>query len=148
MTMDANNDRESGPRQLLERLLRATNEHDLEALVACFTVDYRNETPVHPARGFVGRDQVRRNWEQIFTSIPDVAAQLLAYAVDGDTIWSEWEHSGTRADGSRHLMRGVMIFGVTDGSADWVRLYLEPVDGDRTNVDVAVARQVSVPGVP
>lgn len=45
-------------------------------------------------------------------------------------------------------MRGVMILGVTDGSADWVRFYLEPVDGDSANVDIAVARQVSVPGVP
>ena len=148
MTMNANDDLKSGPRQLLERLLRAANEHDLEALVACFAADYRNETPVYPARGFVGRERVRRNWEQIFTFVPNVTARLLAYAVDGDTIWSEWEHSGTRADGSRHLMRGVMILGVTAGSADWVRFYLESVDDDSANADIAVARQVSVPGVP
>ena len=74
--------------------------------------DYRNETPAHPQRGFTGRDQVRRNWEQIFAAIPDLTAEVLRCAVDGDTVWTEWEHRGTRPDGSRHLMRGVVIFGV------------------------------------
>jgi hypothetical protein len=40
-------------------LQRATDARDLEALVACFAPDYRNETPAHPERGFTGREQVR-----------------------------------------------------------------------------------------
>jgi hypothetical protein len=40
------------PGAVVERLCRATNEHDLEALALCFAPDYRNETPVHPALGF------------------------------------------------------------------------------------------------
>ena len=47
---------------VLTRLVAAINDHDLDALEACFTVDYVNHTPAHPARGFVGRDQVARNW--------------------------------------------------------------------------------------
>jgi hypothetical protein len=31
---------------MLERLVRATNDHDLDALTSCFALDYRNETPV------------------------------------------------------------------------------------------------------
>ena len=50
---------------MIERLRRATDAHDVEAIVACFTDDYVNETPAHPARGFVGRDQVRANWSRI-----------------------------------------------------------------------------------
>ncbi|WP_349897613.1 nuclear transport factor 2 family protein [Parafrigoribacterium soli] len=146
--MDANDDPRDGPRSLIKRLLRATNEHDIESLVACFASDYRNETPAHPARGFVGRDQVRRNWEQIFALVPDVAVELVGSAVDGDTVWSEWEHSGTRTDGSRHHMRGVLIFGVANGLAEWARFFLEPVDDGGVNVDVAVARQVSAAGAP
>lgn len=46
---------------VVARLLRATNEHDLDGVVACFAPDYSNETPVHPARSFQGREQVRRN---------------------------------------------------------------------------------------
>lgn len=58
------------PQAMVERLVHATNDHDIDALVACFAEDYENETPVHPARSFRGRDQVRRNWEQIFAFVP------------------------------------------------------------------------------
>jgi hypothetical protein len=48
-------------RTIVERLRRAVDDHDLDALTACFTNDYRNDTPAHPGRGFIGRDQVRKN---------------------------------------------------------------------------------------
>src|ERR1700712_373724 len=95
---------QSPAKAVLDRLCAATNAHNLDDVVACFAEDYRNETPVHPARGFVGREQVRRNWQQIFAFVPDVTATVLACSVDGESVWSEWEHSGTRADGSPHLM--------------------------------------------
>lgn len=130
-------------RAWLDRLCTATNAHDLDGVVACFAQDYRNETPAHPARGFVGREQVRRNWQQIFGFVPDVTAIVLASSVDGDTVWSEWQHAGTRPDGTKHLMRGVIIFGLSNGLASSARFYLEPVDPDPADVDVAVHRQVT-----
>lgn len=132
-----------GPAALIQRLAAATNAHDVDALVACFAGDYRNETPAHPARSFDGRDQVRRNWEQIFAFVPDITAEVLRFTVDGDTVWSEWEHRGTRSDGSEHLMRGVVIFGVTNTEAAWARFYLEPVDSGGSDVGAAVQRQVA-----
>jgi ketosteroid isomerase-like protein len=128
---------------VLTRLERATNAHDLNAVVACFAADYRNETPAHPERSFRGREQVRANWEQIFTFIPDIAATVLRSAVNGDEVWSEWEHRGTRRDGSAHVMRGVVIFGVGNGLLTWARFYLEPVQEDGGNVDATVRRQVA-----
>ena len=128
---------------LIERLRDATNRHDLDAVVACFAVDYRNETPVHPERGFTGREQVRRNWEQIFAAIPDVCTDLVRWAVDGETVWSEWEHCGTRRDGSAHRMRGVIIFGVVDDVISWARFYLEPVQEGGGGIDLTVNRQVT-----
>ena len=101
-------------------------------------LDYVNETPVHPARGFVGADQVRRNWEQIFSLVPDLTATVSGYVVAADEVWSEWQMSGTRPDGSAHLMRGVVIFTVRDGRASHARFYLEPVDLDDSDVDAAV----------
>src|SRR4051794_9513609 len=98
---------------VIDRLIRATNDHDLDGIVDCFAADYRNETPAHPARGFVGREQVRRNWTSILAAVPDVTATVLRVAVDGDTVWTEQEHRGTRPDGDVHLMRGVVVFGVT-----------------------------------
>jgi ketosteroid isomerase-like protein len=120
----------------------ATNAHDIEAICACFAPDYRNETPVHPARGFTGSEQVRRNWTQILTSIPDLAAEVVGSAVSGETVWSEWEHCGTRPDGTPHLMRGVIVFTVKDGLIASARFYLEPVDESDMDVDAAVQGQV------
>jgi ketosteroid isomerase-like protein len=133
------NGQESGA--LVDRLLRAVNDHDLEALAACFALDYRNETPVHPARGFQGRAQVRRNWEQIFAGVPDLVAEA-RWIADGETAWSEWEMRGTRADGTAHLLRGVVIFGVIRGEASWARFYLEPVEERGASIDEAVRQAV------
>jgi ketosteroid isomerase-like protein len=127
---------------MLTALERATDRHDLEALVDCFAPEYRNETPVHPARGFRGREQVRRNWTQIFAAVPDLRARVLRSVVDGGTVWSEWEMSGTRRDGARHLMRGVIIFEVEDGRASSARFYLDPVDSGDADVDAAVRAAV------
>lgn len=127
---------------MLQALEQATNAHDLGALVDCFAPDYRNETPVHPARGFRGREQVRTNWRQIFAGVPDLRARVLRSAVTGATVWSEWEMSGTRRDGAEHLMRGVVIFEVADGRATAASFYLEQVD--RSSGDVNAAVQASV----
>jgi hypothetical protein len=125
---------------VVQRLADATNAHDLDAVVLCFADDYLNETPVHPARGFRGADQVRRNWMQLFSGIPDLAASVLASATDGSTVWTEWEMSGVRRDGTAHLMRGVIIFGVAHGKAAWARFYLEPVEESSGDADAAIAR--------
>src|SRR5579864_2241210 len=97
---------------VLERLAAAANGHDLDTLVGCFAPDYRNETPAHPAQGFTGREQERRNWEQIFTFMPEITATVLRSCVAGGVVWSEWEMTGTRADGTAQQMAGVIIFGV------------------------------------
>ncbi len=123
------------PRSLPERLLHAVNQHDLEQLVSCLCDDYVNVSPVHPLRGFTGSEQVRRNWSQIFADVPDVRARVLRSAVDGDTLWSEWEMTGRRKDGAAFDLRGVFIFGVAAGRAKWARMFLEPVEetsGDAT----------------
>jgi ketosteroid isomerase-like protein len=130
------------PGTFLTRLVDATNSHDLDALVDCFAEDYRNDTPAHPARSFVGRAQVETNWRSIFSFVPDLRARVLASVVEGDVAWSEWEMTGTRRDGSAHRMSGAIVFGVRDGRAQWARFYLEPVDESGGNVDHAVQRQV------
>lgn len=133
----------SGPAETIERLLQATNGHDPEALVACFAEDYVNQTPAHPARGFQGSAQVRRNWEQIFSFVPDLRAELTRVAVDGTTAWTEWTMQGTRRDGTSHEMAGIILFGVEGDLIRWARFYLEPVDRSQANVDTAVRAQVA-----
>jgi ketosteroid isomerase-like protein len=130
----------------VRRLAQATNDHDLDAIVASFTADYVNETPVHPARGFQGREQVRRNWAQILGGVPDITARVLdvvTTGATGETVWSEWEMAGTRRDGAPHMMRGVIIFVVADALIRQARFYLEPVDLDSGQVDEFVRSTVS-----
>jgi ketosteroid isomerase-like protein len=131
---------------VLDKLVDATNAHDVEAVTACFAAAYANETPVHPSRSFRGNAQVRRNWAQIFAAVPDLRAAVLRRAVsdgrDGTEVWSEWEMQGTRRDGSPHVMRGVIVFGVAGGLIDWARFYLEPLDASAGGVDTAVREQV------
>jgi len=124
---------------MVRRVIDATNAHDLEALTACFAADYVNETPAHPARGFQGRDQVRRNWQQIFGAVPDVRVTArTAVDPDGSTVWSEWSMTGTRLDGSSHHMAGVIIFGVHGSEISSARFYLEPVELGGGSVDDAI----------
>lgn len=132
----------NGPHPFLVRLAAATNAHDLDALVDCFAADYENLAPAHPGRGFQGNRQVRANWQQIFGSVPDVRTEVLAHAVDGAEVWSEWEMRGTRPDGTAHLMRGVIVFSLRDGRAKQARFYLEPVDDGPATVADAVRHQV------
>ncbi|MFE5672615.1 nuclear transport factor 2 family protein [Agromyces sp. NPDC056523] len=53
---------------VLDRLVDAINDHDLDRMVALFHPDYDSRQPAHPARGFVGREQVRANWAAMFAA--------------------------------------------------------------------------------
>ena len=133
---------DGAPLSIVERLRVATNAHDLDALVDCFSDDYRNETPAHPGRSFQGRSQVRANWTQIFAGVPDLTAEITASVVEGDVVWSEWEMKGNRRDGVAHQMRGVIIFDTADEAITSARFYLEPVDSNVEDADQAVRRLV------
>jgi ketosteroid isomerase-like protein len=123
-----------------ERLVQAMNAHDLDAEVACFRDDYRSEQPAHPARTFIGREQVRQNWSKLFESIPDFRAELLRLAVVGDEEWAEWLWHGTKDDGTPLDERGVTIFGIRQGQIAWARLYLEETEREGADITETVRR--------
>jgi hypothetical protein len=106
---------------------RAINDHDLEAMAACFDPLYQSQFPAHPERAFTGHAAMRQNWSKIFDLVPDIHAILLASVVSDETAWAEWEWIGTRRDGQPYHMRGVTIQEVRQGRVQRVRLYMEPV---------------------
>lgn len=129
---------------VIDRLAQAVNRHDLEGLVSCFADDYVNETPVHPRRGFIGNDQVRTNWTQIFAGVPNIEAAVLRRAESDDRVWTEWEMSGTRSeDHGLFLMRGVVIFGIRGDVISSARFYLEQVEEAGGDVDAHTRRVVT-----
>ncbi|MCA4134950.1 nuclear transport factor 2 family protein [Arthrobacter sp. M4] len=138
--MTLNNGADS-PLATINRLLEATNKHDLEALAECFSPGYVNETPAHPLRGFTGRDQVRSNWEQLFAAVPDIKARLLDHSVSGNRIWTEMTLTGNRRDGVMHDLTGVIVFEVdNDALISGARFFLEPVERHSGDINEAIAR--------
>lgn len=132
------------PLEVVDRLVAATNRHDVDAIVECFDPGYVNETPAHPLRGFRGREQVRSNWTAILTGVPDITVRVVASVRDGNEVWSEWRMAGIRRDGAHHAMAGVIVFGVTDDRISSARFYLEPVETVTGDVNAAIGRAVSV----
>jgi ketosteroid isomerase-like protein len=126
------------PADVIGRLHRAMNDHDLEALLDCFHKDYESVQPVHPSRNFRGKDQVEKNWSAVFKNLPDFRAELIRMVVDGDTIWTEWDWAGTQPDGNRMNMRGVVLFGVRDGKIAWGRLYMDVAEQTEEDIDTWV----------
>lgn len=133
----------SPPRAVIEALVKATNDHNLDALVGCFAPGYANETPMHPLRGFTGSEQVRSNWAQILAGVPDLVAEVIGWAEESGTVWTEWAMSGTRRDGTAHQMAGVVIFTVGEGLITAGRFYLEPVETSSGDVSDAVREQMA-----
>ncbi|WP_344654289.1 nuclear transport factor 2 family protein [Cryptosporangium japonicum] len=119
---------------LVERLIGALNGKDLDAIEACFGADFVGEWPAHPARDVHGPEQVRRNWEMIFKTSPDITIAMTNSVEVGDEVWGEWHY--TRAAGQD--LRGVIIITESNGLIRRSRFYMEPVD----------AADSAVPGGP
>ncbi|KRE88175.1 nuclear transport factor 2 family protein [Arthrobacter sp. Soil764] len=131
------------PEGPVRRMLAAAKRHDLEAMVSEFAEDYRNTTPVHPARSFTGSAQVRKNWTAIFAGLPDLTLTVHDAATGPDgKLWMEWSNRGTRPDGSEQRAAGVAIFTLRNDKIAAAQFYLEPVDHDSGDVNQAVSEAV------
>jgi ketosteroid isomerase-like protein len=124
--------------EVIERINRAMNAHDADALAACFATDYCSEQPAHPSRAFRGAEVVRQHWAGIFSDIPDLRAENLRTTVDGDTAWQEFRWSGHKRDGASFAVCGMLIFGISAGQVAWGRLYIEPVEQGGAGNEAAV----------
>jgi ketosteroid isomerase-like protein len=134
------------PLAVAERLVRATNDHDLEALLACFEPDYRSEQPAHPARAFEGVAQVQKNWSTLLEAVPDIRWEIISSAETGDTAWLELDLTGTHADGTKLHELGVVILGVPRERIAWAHLYLEDVEADGGDIDETVRQMAGTEG--
>lgn len=115
------------PRLVIERLQRAMNERDVEAFIECFDPLYHTEQPLHPDKGYRGRDKLRKEWSETFKRLQDFRAELVRTAVEHDTVWVEWHWFGTQRNKARVDMLGVIIFGVRESRIIWARAYMEPL---------------------
>ena len=120
---------------LLERMGAALDAHDLDTFVGFFREDYVGERPRHPGSPMSSREDVRTNWAEVISDVPDLHVEVLAAVEDGNTIWSEWRAYGTARSGAMLELRGVIIFGVQNDQVAWSRMYLEPVEQEGLTLD-------------
>lgn len=113
---------------VIQRWIRAIDERDVEGAVACFTLDYVDESPAHPNRTFRGQEAVRRNLSAFFSGVPNLRAEILRSVADGDSVWVEWRMYGAQIEGTRLNMIGVTIFEVRDDRIASGRFYEEPIE--------------------
>lgn len=130
------------PSEVVRRWVAAINHHDLDAVVACFAEGYEDEAPARRGEVVRGRDQVRKNFERLFTSMPDIHAELRGAVDDGDMAWMEWAMGGTRPDGTRMEFVGVNVFEVHDDALVRGRIYTELVR-DAGGLEAQVDRMAS-----
>jgi hypothetical protein len=101
---------------LLEQMRAALDAHDLDTFVEFFREDYVGERPRHPGSPMSSREDVRANWAEVISDVPDLRVDVPAAVQDGNTIWSEWRAYGTSRSGAMLELRGVIIFGLQDAA--------------------------------
>jgi ketosteroid isomerase-like protein len=134
---------EAEPTVVVERIQAAINRHDLDALMECFTADVRSEQPTRPDRGFRGREELRGYWEQILGGPGGFKAKLLRCSGSPGTAWAEWCWHGERADGTPFARAGVTVYGLRGDKVEWIRLYMEPVQGDPDSLGAWIMRDLT-----
>lgn len=120
---------ESGPGKVLERMVKALNDRDLNAYVDCYADDYESVQPAHPDWSYTGKAHLRWNWTGIFENVQNFSADLLRYTITGNTVWSEWHWSGIQPDDNPLTVAGVIIMEISNDRIASARIYMESVAG-------------------
>ena len=96
----------------------AFNAHDVNAIISFMTDDCVFKASAGPdAEGekFVGKEAVKKAFEDVFKTFPDARWSNSTYFIAGDRVVTEWLFTGTKTDGSKVEVRGCDICTYRDG---------------------------------
>lgn len=99
--------------EVLRAFADAWNRHDTDALMSFMSDDCVFEASAgHEVSGtrYVGPEQVRAGFEEVFATFPDAHWGNARHFVKGARGVSEWTFTGTRKDGSRVEVNGCDLF--------------------------------------
>ena len=102
----------------LQSFADAFNAHDLDAIMWHMTEDCIFQASAGPdadGEKFTGEDDVRKAFEDVFTTFPDAHWGNAKHFIAGNRGFSEWVFTGTKADGTRVEVTGCDLFTFRDG---------------------------------
>ncbi len=97
----------------LVSFIAAWNAHDLDALMACMSVDCRYDAstgPLPDGARWCGSDAVRQGYGGLLEAFPDARWDDARHFVSGARGASEWTFRGTARDGRAVEVRGCDLF--------------------------------------
>jgi len=103
---------------ILEGFASAFNAHDADKIVSYMTDDCIFEASAGPdadGEKFVGREAVKKAFEDIFKNYPDAKWNNPRHFMSGARAVSEWTFTGTKPDGSKVEVTGCDLFTFRDG---------------------------------
>ena len=105
-------------KEFLQSFADAFNAHDTRAIMLHMTEDCVFEASAGPdadGEKFIGQEQVKQAFENVFTVFPDAKWSKATHFIAGDRGFSEWIFTGTKTDGTRVEVTGCDLFTFKNG---------------------------------
>jgi ketosteroid isomerase-like protein len=103
---------------LLHSFADAFNAHDIKAIMAHMTDDCVFQASAGPdadGQKFIGQEQVKKAFEEVFATFPDAHWGSPRHFTLGDRGFSEWIFTGTKKDGTKVEVTGCDLFTFKEG---------------------------------
>ena len=103
---------------ILDGLAKAFNEHNVDKILSYMTDDCVFEASAGPnadGERFVGKEAVKKAFEDVFKTFPDANWGSARHFISGDRAVSEWTFTGTKQDGSKLEVTGCDLFTFRNG---------------------------------
>ncbi|HEY5771959.1 MAG TPA: nuclear transport factor 2 family protein, partial [Chitinophagaceae bacterium] len=103
---------------VLDSFANAFNAHDASKIISYMTDDCIFEASAGPdvdGEKFVGKEAVKKAFEDIFKNYPDAKWVDPHHFISGDRAVSEWTFTGTKPDGSKIEVAGCDLFTFRNG---------------------------------
>ena len=97
----------------LQSFADAFNAHNVKAIMEHMTDDCVFEASAGvdvDGEKFIGQEQVRKAFENVFASFPDARWNNAKHFISGDRGFSEWVFTGTKTDGTKVEVTGWDLF--------------------------------------
>lgn len=102
----------------LQSFVDAFNAHDTNAIMSHMTDDCVFEASAGPdsdGEKFTGQEEVKKAFENVFTTFPDAHWGNPQHIISGNRGISEWIFTGTKSDGTKVEVLGCDLFTFRDG---------------------------------